>query len=172
MVALDANFIIRFILGAKRGEVPSGDLNSNIALVLRSLPSKKYMIPAPALSEVMANMTKEEMAKFLILLKNSSFFVVYPFDSVCAIEAALAYKKARLGGDKKNGAEGNWQKIKVDYQIASIAKVHNASCIYTNDSDVIKISRLFGIASKKIENIPMALGEKQYEINYSGDCVH
>ena len=172
MVALDANFIIRFILGAESESAFSSDLNKNIARVLKGLPSKKYIIPAPALSEVMANMSKEEMSEFFNKIKNSSFFVVYPFDSVCAIEAAIAFKKARSGGDKKNGAEGKWQKIKVDYQIASIAKVHNASCIYTNDTDVIKISELFDIASKKIEDIPMVLGDKQVAFDFGDDCIH
>jgi hypothetical protein len=48
-------------------------------------------------------------------------------------------------GDKRGGASGDWQKVKVDRHIVAIAKVNGVRVIYSNDGDVATLGKSAGI---------------------------
>ena len=64
-----------------------------------------------------------------------------PFETRAAIEVALMTRNAKSGGDKKGGLDAPWAKVKFDRQIVAIAKVVQASAIYTDDGDIVSIAR-------------------------------
>ncbi|MCA0973400.1 PIN domain-containing protein [Halomonas denitrificans] len=162
MVALDANFLIRFILGSDEYEASSLDVN--VSRALYSIETKRFLIPTPALSEVMVKMDHEQMASFIGYLHGSKNFLVQPFDQKAAIEAALAVKKAMGDGDKRAGSKEKWQKVKVDYQIAAIAKANRVSRIYTNDSDIDKVAAMFGLDVVTLDDIEPLPSERQISL--------
>lgn len=162
MVALDTNFIIRFILGSCAAE--ASQLNVNVSRLLHESSESKFLIPTPALSEVLVRLSQEEMILLCSMFSRSRNFVIQPFDMAASVEAALASKKALDKGNKKNGSSERWQKVKVDFQIAAIAKVHGANCIYTHDSDIDKIAPLFDLEVRNLSDIPMLPSEAQSDI--------
>lgn len=92
------------------------------------------------------------------ILKNiqkSSVFEIADFDSLAAIEVSLMVRQAIDNGNKRGAVGINcpWTKVKFDMQIIAIAKVHDATTIYTDDSDIhahaenehLKVIRLIDI---------------------------
>lgn len=159
MIALDANFIIRFILGSYEAE--ASQLNINVSRLLHRFSGEKFLIPTPALSEILVKLSQDEMISVCSLMTKSRHFVIQPFDMAASVEAALAAKKALVAGSKKSGSTEPWQKVKIDFQIAAIAKVHGATCIYTHDTDIDKIAPLFDIEVFSLSDIPMHPSEAQ-----------
>jgi hypothetical protein len=74
---------------------------------------------------------------YLAELTTSDVFDIQPFDERAAIESAALFIKAKDAGNKKAGAKGDWQTIKVDWQIVAIAKVNRADIVYSNDGDLV-----------------------------------
>ncbi|QFT84985.1 hypothetical protein FIU88_08350 [Halomonas sp. THAF12] len=167
MVALDANFLIRFILGSDEDEASSMDVN--VSRALYNIETRRFLIPTPALSEVMVQMDHEQMASFIRYLHGSKHFIVQPFDQRASIEAALAVRKARDEGNKKAGSQEPWQKVKVDYQIAAIAKANKASRIYTSDSDIDKVAEKFGLDVVSLDDIEPLPSERQISLELPAD---
>lgn len=57
----------------------------------------------------------------------------------------MAFYTAKKQGNKKAGSRRPWQHIKFDRQIVSIAKVNNATAVYSNDKEVLKWSEQLGM---------------------------
>lgn len=112
----------------------------------------KILIPTPALSEFL---TMPDAEMYLPDLENSDVFEVVPFDKAAAIENAAQARKAIAEGDKKSGAQGPYQKVKVDRQIVAIAKFHQVDCIYSDDADVMKIAQAANIPVFGLESLPV-----------------
>ena len=63
---------------------------------------------------------------------------------------------ARRSGNKKGQAiDSEWQKVKFDRQIVSIAKINGAHSIYSTDSDVAKHAADFGLQVFTINDLPL-----------------
>lgn len=113
----------------------------------------KIIVPTPVLSEFLV-LAGDDGPTYLSDLTTSDVFDVRPFDTVAAIEAAALHRKARSGGDKRSGARGRWQVVKVDRQFVAIAKVNGVACIYSDDSDMEGIAAAAGIVVKGIGDLP------------------
>jgi predicted nucleic acid-binding protein len=98
----------------------------------------KIVIPTPALAEVLAN-AGPALKPWLDIIAGHSVFQIEPFDTLAAVEAAIMFDQARARGDWKDGSASPKQKIKVDRQIAAIARRHGAQRLYTNDADLEKV---------------------------------
>ena len=92
----------------------------------------KIGLPTPALSEAMVKSTLHP-SEIVAVIQGLSAFQILPFDDKAAIELALINRNALATGDKKEGSQEPWAKIKFDRQIAAIAKVAQAERIYTDD---------------------------------------
>ena len=72
-----------------------------------------------------------------------------------AIEAAESQRRALDTGDKKSGATGTWQKVKVDRQIVAIAKVHGVDELYSDDDDVRRLAESDSVPVKGVADLPL-----------------
>jgi hypothetical protein len=90
------------------------------------------LIPTPVISEVLT--VSGAGLRYLAILQKTAVFRIEPFDTRAAIELAEMNKVHLAAGDKKAGIDAPWQKIKIDRQIVSIARVAGAKTLYTNDS--------------------------------------
>ena len=121
------------------------------------------IIPTPALSEFLVLAARDGPA-YLSELTNSEVFDIAPFDQRAAVEAAASQIKAMKDGDKKGGASGSWQKVKVDRQIAAIAKVNGVDELYSDDDDVVKLASALGIVVKGAADLPLPPQDPQLEL--------
>ena len=112
------------------------------------------IIPTPALSEFLV-LAGSDAGTYLSELTNSRVFVVEPFDLKAAVEAAASQRRAMDAGDKRSGAAGPWQKVKVDRQIVAIAKVHEVDELYSDDEDVHHIGESVGVRVKGVADLPL-----------------
>jgi hypothetical protein len=116
--------------------------------------NEKILIATPVLSEVLTVLDLAEQAKMVHELESQSCFQISGFGKRAAIEAAIRTRKAILQGDKREGIESAWQKVKVDRQIVAIAAVEGASQIYSTDKDIHAHATLWGIQPQHISDIP------------------
>lgn len=125
--------------------------------MLLALGTKQVIgIPAPAWSEFLcgADGAAFEMSKNI---QGHSSVKILPFDAVAASEAALLHRDIlEKSGNKKGASSAPWQKIKIDRQVLAIARMHNVSCIYTGDENMIAEAALLNIPTQKIEDIPLS----------------
>ena len=90
-------------------------------------------------------------------IEKSSVFRIAPFDNLAAIEVSLMTRKA-MGNGKKRGAANTdctWAKVKYDRQIIAIAKVHGATTIYSDDSDIHAHAEVEGLKVVRLVDIPI-----------------
>ena len=110
---------------------PVSRAQDRIAYLVEQLRESRsrILIPTPVLAEFLTFAS----ADYLEEINSSAHFQIAPFDQRAAIEAGSTMRRARLGpGGKKRGLEATWQKVKIDWQIASIAKVGGAAIIYND----------------------------------------
>ncbi len=112
------------------------------------------IIPTPALAEFLV-LAGNEAPRYLKELTGSTVFDIVAFDQRAAVEAAEAEIRARESGDRKAGAQGPWQKIKVDRQIVAIAKVSEVDCLYSEDADVVKLGAQMGVDVRGMSKLPL-----------------
>lgn len=118
----------------------------------------KLIIPVPALSEALVSVSPEVGQKFIERMSRTSSVLLAPFDVIEGLEAAAMAAEAIGLGNKRGGATGDWQKVKVDRQIVAIAKVHNVSTIYSNDDDIRVLATREGITVTGVEELPLPVG--------------
>jgi len=117
----------------------------------------RLLIPAPVLSEFLTYADPE----YLVEINQSAYFEIAPFGERAAVEAAQALRRAiREGKGKKLGSKSPWQKVKIDWQIAAIAKVGNATEVYTTDPDVATIASYGGLRAIHIADLPLPPSEE------------
>jgi predicted nucleic acid-binding protein len=95
---------------------------------------KKVIIPVPVISELLVPVPNDAHEKFLQTIHSK--FRVVPFDEIAAVKMAQIFSaKADEPGIKAYRAEHQIprEKMKIDFQIASIAIVRQAECIYSHD---------------------------------------
>jgi len=114
----------------------------------------RVIVPTPALSEFLV-LAGSEGSDYLTRIEESFAFRVAGFDAQAAVEAAANLLSAIGAGDKKGGATGAWQKIKVDRQIIAIAKVTGCVAIHSNDKDIRKLAKEVGIPVVHVSELPL-----------------
>lgn len=88
-------------------------------------------------------------------IKSSPWFKVEGFDAAAAVELGLRTARAMAAGDKREGLQQDWTKIKFDRQIVSIALVAGADEIISDDADVAAIGERWGVQVRSIEDLPV-----------------
>jgi hypothetical protein len=97
-------------------------------------------------------------------MRRSAVFRIMPFDSLAAIEAAAMTRTAIDAGDKRGGSEATWAKVKFDRQIVAIAKITQATAIYSDDADVRAIAAAEGIPVIGLAELPLPPQNPQIEM--------
>jgi predicted nucleic acid-binding protein len=157
MVVLDADFLILLLHPNPpvpvhpKTKQPVPRLKERVEHLIATLEKarEKILIPTPALSEVLVLAT-DRASDYLAEITSNYGFEMVPFDTMAAVEAAIATSNAKKLGGKKGGSISAWSKIKFDRQIIAIAKVRGVDTIYSNDDDI----RKFG-ASENIKVTPV-----------------
>lgn len=124
---------------------PLSNAKERIAHLVSQLGERRatIAIPTPALAEFLF-VVDDKGANYLRTLHTYSVFDVVEFDERAAIECAESQRKAFAALDKKSGAQGTYQKSKVDRQIIAVAQALSADVIYTTDDDIIRMAKSIG----------------------------
>jgi predicted nucleic acid-binding protein len=153
MVVIDATMLMLIF----RNDVPErltdstgktiDHVRERVNYLVKTLEAAKsrIVIPTPVLSELLVRAGAQETQRILEEINKLAVFRVEPFETRAAIEVAVMTRGALASGDKRGGSTAPWAKIKFDRQIVAIAKVVQATEIYTDDEDVANIARLVNI---------------------------
>jgi hypothetical protein len=95
-------------------------------------------------------------------LGKHSVFRIEPFDERAAIEVAAMTRAAIKGGKKRGSSVATWAKIKYDRQIVAIAKVAQATTIYSDDGDIGTIAKQVGISVIGLADLPLPPEDRQH----------
>ena len=71
------------------------------------------------------------------------------------MELGLRTAQAIAAGDKREGLQADWTKVKFDRQIVSIAIVVGASEIISDDADIAAIGERWGVPVRSIADLPL-----------------
>ncbi|MCC7010401.1 MAG: hypothetical protein IT184_16450 [Acidobacteria bacterium] len=134
---------------------PVPDLQRRIEHFIETLSAErsKIIVPAPVLGEFLV-LAGDDGPEYLAQMADNVAFDIQPFDTRAAIEAASLMRKARDAGNKRGGATGAWQKVKVDWQLVAIAKVNQVDCVYSNDGDLVALCATAGLTRKGLDDLP------------------
>lgn len=120
----------------------------------------KIAIPTPALSELLVR-AGSAGSQLIQTIGKKSVFRVVPFDILAAIEVAASTRAALDAGDKRGGLQSPWAKVKYDRQIVAIAKVVQATAIYSDDDDIHKMGHAAGINVIRVAALPLPPSDAQ-----------
>lgn len=170
MVVFDATMLMLLIRPESgcpidsKGE-PISYVTERIAHFVEQSEKSKTRIglPTPALSEVLVR-SGSSAIKILEKIKEFSIFEILPFDELSAIEVALMTKNAIDNGDKKEGSSEVWSKIKYDRQILAIARVRQATAIFTDDCGLRNIAAKVGLSVAGIAELELPPRKAQGEL--------
>lgn len=112
------------------------------------------VIPAPVLSEIIVKIPAKA-DEIVRRLRTSPWFRVEAFDTAAAVELGIRTARAIAAGDKREGSQADWSKVKFDRQILSIAIVINASQILSEDADLAALGERWGFPVTSIEELPI-----------------
>lgn len=128
----------------------------------------KIIIPTPALAEVLTR-AERAGADYFTKLDRAAAFKIEPFETRAAIELARMTAIAVAGGDKREGLDATWSKIKFDRQIVAIAKVSKVSTVYSDDENLGKVAKVQGINVVTIGELPLPPEDAQ--MTFAWDAI-
>lgn len=113
------------------------------------------IIPTPVLAEILVTAGDGAPAFIEEFNRPSSRYRIAPFDTLAAIELAEMTRRIHGTGDKRDGQEGTWAKVKFDRQIIAIARVHGATTIYSDDGKLRSFAERCGLHVIGIADLPL-----------------
>ena len=155
-VVFDTGILIAWLDPSATNALSVPDGPARVEFLVKTLTEQKatIVIPTPALSEFLV-LAATQSPSYVHQLSRSPVVRIRPFDLRAAVEAAEAHEHATRQGNKKDGATGTWQKVKVDRQIVAIAKVHSVDWLYAGDRDIKKLAVSMGVPVKLLESLPL-----------------
>ncbi len=125
----------------------------------------RVMIPTPVLSEVLVRAPDGTQSKIVEELARQTVFRIEPFDVRAAIEVAQM-SRADLDSGKRSrrGSSETVAKIKYDRQIVAMAKVAQASRIYSDDTGLRATAKRAGIAVVGLGELTLPPESAQHEL--------
>jgi predicted nucleic acid-binding protein len=164
-VVFDASFLIALLDPTIKGE---GSIDARVDFLVRTIDKarQKIVVPTPALSEVLIG-AGDAAPKYLDILNRSARFKIVPFGTRAAVEAAAAHRDALRTGDKREGSDAPWPKVKFDRQIVAIAKVEGAEVVYSNDDDIERFAVRDNLQVVKLNMLPFPPEKPQGELSFA-----
>lgn len=123
----------------------------------------RVLIPAPAIAEFLVYADQAALGAMEIL-QNRSSVMLPAFDLAAAFEVSLLDGSSLRRGDKRDGSDRPWQKIKVDRQLVAISKVHGAQLIVSDDGDVRAAAARCGIRATSVDALPIPDSARQHPL--------
>ena len=157
---LDTNALILWS-STKTNELTIARLDNLFEIISKS--GGVVILPTPAISELLIK-TDSGTTAWLAALQRRSAVKVAPFDLRAAVECALI---SRLGDGTKAGKRAGtkpgeaYQKIKVDRQIAAIARVSGSDLLVTDDEGLIKICEFINIPTSRVVSLDLPASAMQ-----------
>ncbi|MGH6842675.1 MAG: hypothetical protein ACREDV_11390 [Methylocella sp.] len=105
----------------------------------------KVIIPTPVLAEILVRTTPTEAEWYIREIGKYSVFRIESFDTRAAIEVAVMTRNAIDRPRRRDPSATTWAKLKYDRQIVAVAKVAQATHIYSDDRDIRAIANREGI---------------------------
>jgi predicted nucleic acid-binding protein len=178
MVVIDATMLMPLLrpdvpIPAGPDGVPIDGAKSRIDYLVKQLEKDKtkIIVPTPALSEVLVRVGTEASEKIIGYLQKFSVFRIEPFDTRAAIEVAAMTRELLNSRERRRGtSSATWTKIKFDRQIVAIAKVCNATVIYSDDEDIRKIAARAKIKVQGLADLPLPPEDAQLGLELTGSA--
>lgn len=115
----------------------------------------RILIPTPAFSEFLVH-AGDALESYVDAVAGENLFSVEPFSMRAAIEAAEAVRAAKEHRKTQDdGEKAAWQRVKVDIQIAAVAKVEGAAEIYTTDRGLVQQASLMKLGAIHLAELPL-----------------
>lgn len=172
MVVIDATILMLFFRpdvpvpggpGGTRIDLPKERIEHLIQQLEKA--RTKVIVPTPVLSEILVRAGPAASQEIVETLNRLAVFRVEPFDARAAIEVAAMTRDAIDNTGKKRGkATGPWAKIKYDRQIVAIAKIAQATTIYSDDSDIRSIANAEDITVVGLADLPLPDEARQADL--------
>ena len=173
MVVLDATMLMILFRPDAGGPTdskgqPVSDAKERVDYFVKQLEAAKtkIIVPTPALSEILVRTGAEASQRIVDEITRSAVFRIEPFDTKAAIEVA-AMTRTAIGAGKKPASSAPWQKVKYDRQIVAIAKVAQATAIYSDDDDIRAIAKSVDIPVISFAELPLPPETAQKELPLS-----
>ena len=162
-VAFDTSFLLPILsrnLPAPRDPVTGQPVEAyypRLDLLLSQLKKSKIkiMISTPVLAEFLTRAEQPEQQYLNLFHTQESLYLIVPFDTKAAIQAATMTRNALQRGGKRGGAPDNWQKIKYDRLIVTVAQVNGAQSIYSDDSNLCRPAQRIGMQAISSWELPL-----------------
>jgi predicted nucleic acid-binding protein len=127
------------------------------------LANDEILIPTPVLSEFLI-LADKDGPRYLSEIGASHLFRIVDFDTKAAIELAhmnLEIRQRRSKRvNKRADSQAAWAKIQFDRQVVAIAKVNEATVIYSDDEDVEKFAAHHLITVVKTWQLPLPVAKQ------------
>lgn len=178
MVIFDSNFVLTLLSEVKIGPTdpstgsPLTYHEQRVQALFDALEAANEVIgiPTPVVAEIGIK-TDRSTQQLVSIFSSSSRFRFLEFDVRAAIECADLAREGDVAGNKRydsNPGE-SWAKVKFDRQIFSIAKVHQAECVFTWDRHLANICNRHGIKTVSIFELPVPDSARQMELEIAVD---
>lgn len=162
-VLIDANFLVALI-----SSTTNKDERLKLNYFVRRLEEQKcqMVVPMPALAEYLVGADIGGV-EALNLLEKKTYVLAASFDRAAAYECSLLDRAAIQGGtgDKRDGVDAPWQKVKFDRQIVAIGKAHNVQLVITGDKGVKAAALRCGMSAMTVAELPLAPEDAQQTLN-------
>lgn len=162
-VVVDSTMLLLMVdPDARSTRVPHGRERIDHLLQRLSQERVRILIPAPALAEILVRQGPGA-AEFLDILQKSRWLRVAPFDERAAIECA-ALLTENFSRRRRTKSGGSRHELKFDQQILAIARVAQASCIYTDDRRLRQQATLLQIDTNSLADLPLPPDSRQVKM--------
>lgn len=163
-VCIDANFLVALLdVGSS---IFGADIRLRVSHLISTLDKAKSLVvvPTPVVAEYLVKADQAGLQS-LRKLQGRSLVRICDFNLTAAYECALLDGAALNGSmGKKHGIDAAWQKIKIDRQIVSIARVNGCTAMVSQDDSVAANCNRLGIEVFKFEDLPMPPEAAQKEL--------
>jgi predicted nucleic acid-binding protein len=171
IVAIDTNILIYFLeKDAPAPKDPNSGLvvekgHERIAQLVTDIERLKgrIIVPTPVLAEVLVE-AGSAAGEWLAIMKKATVFKIAEFDERSAFEFSLIHKqslKTRMPNTEK-------RRIKFDDQIFAIAKVNNASILYSDDNK-IKARSTDNLRIIGLSEMPLPKSASQLSLDFTNE---
>lgn len=162
-VLVDANFLVCWV-----SPKTSKDDKARIQYFFENVEKAKakIIIPMPAVAEYLVGADSAALDTFN-KLERRAFVILAAFDRASAFECALMDRAALGSGNKKDGIDEPWQKIKIDRQIVATGKVYGTSLVISGDAGVRQNALRVGMAAKTVQELDLPDSAKQTKLAFA-----
>jgi predicted nucleic acid-binding protein len=126
------------------------------------------VLPTPAISELLVR-TENGTTAWLGALQKRSAVRVAPFDMKAAVECAMIHRLAVSAGGKRHGTKKgeHYQKVKIDRQIAAIARVAGSDLLVTDDDNLIAVANFVGLQALRPVELELPSAAAQIRLEFT-----